>query len=93
MGASYFRKWMAEVIKIKSTLTCINCGHKKRGTMPGYASQTEYRCNNCNSTIAVKQSDCCVYCSYGSVPCPPEQRSRIEKRQRCTKKIKTSVIC
>jgi hypothetical protein len=23
-----------------------------------------------------KQGDCCVFCSYGSVPCPPIQQSQ-----------------
>ena len=72
---SKFGGGMSEVIKIKSILTCVKCEHKKEETMPQYASQIEYKCNNCNSIIGVKQNQCCVYCIYGSTPCPSSQRT------------------
>ncbi|MGQ0828935.1 MAG: GDCCVxC domain-containing (seleno)protein [Bacteroidota bacterium] len=66
---------MSKKITIKSVITCIHCGHKKEEIMPQYTSQTAYKCNNCGVIITVKQGDCCIYCTYGSVPCPAAQRT------------------
>ena len=27
----------------------------------------------CSSVTRPKPGDCCVFCSYGTVPCPPKQ--------------------
>ncbi len=59
----------------KSTITCIKCGYKKEEVMPQYASKTTYTCTNCKNTIT--PTKCCVFCSYGSVPCPPSQRKNL----------------
>ena len=63
-------------IKLKSTITCPYCGHKKEETMPTDACQYFYLCENCNKTMKAKEGDCCVYCSYGSTPCPPVQSTK-----------------
>lgn len=60
---------------LQSTITCPNCGHKKEETMPTDACQYFYECENCKAQLKPKQGDCCVYCSYGSVPCPPIQET------------------
>jgi hypothetical protein len=56
-----------------STLTCPNCGHQKEETMPTDACQFFYDCTNCYQVLRPLQGDCCVFCSYGSVKCPPIQ--------------------
>ena len=58
---------------LESTLTCPNCGHTKRELMPLDACQFFYECEHCNALLRPKAGDCCVYCSYGSVKCPPVQ--------------------
>jgi hypothetical protein len=58
---------------MESTLTCPQCGHAKRHTMPTDACQWFYECQHCHAVLRPKPCDCCVYCSYGSVPCPPVQ--------------------
>lgn len=58
----------------ESTLTCPACGHVKRETMPTDACQWFYQCEACKTMLKPKAGDCCVYCSYGSVPCPPIQQ-------------------
>lgn len=58
---------------LESTLTCPQCGHTKLETMPTDACQWFYECENCKTVLRPKQGDCCVYCSYGDVPCPPIQ--------------------
>lgn len=60
-------------IELTSTITCPNCGHKKEETMPTNACQFFYECENCKARLKPKEGDCCVFCSYGSVKCPPIQ--------------------
>ncbi|HEX2668712.1 MAG TPA: GDCCVxC domain-containing (seleno)protein [Gammaproteobacteria bacterium] len=56
-----------------STLICPACGYAEMGTMPTDACQYLYECSACRALHKPKAGDCCVYCSYGSVPCPPKQ--------------------
>jgi len=58
-------------IILQSVITCPVCGHKKEETMPTDACQFSYKCENYHTILKPKQSDCCVFCSYGTVPCPP----------------------
>lgn len=59
--------------ELKSTITCPLCGHQKVETMPTDACQYFYECENCKKIVKPKKGDCCVYCSYGTVKCPPKQ--------------------
>ncbi len=61
-------------IILQSTITCPMCGHKKEETMPEDACQHFYECENCKTILKPKPGDCCVFCSYGTSPCPPVQR-------------------
>ena len=56
-----------------SILTCPYCNFQKELAMPTDACQFFYVCPNCNTRLKAKAGDCCVFCSYGSVPCPPMQ--------------------
>lgn len=58
---------------LKSTITCPECGFIKEEIMPLNACQFFYECENCKKVLKPKEGDCCVYCSYGTVPCPPIQ--------------------
>ncbi len=62
-------------MKLESTITCPHCGHAKRETMPTDACQWFYECGGCRTLLKPKTGDCCVFCSYGDVPCPPIQES------------------
>jgi hypothetical protein len=57
----------------QSTLTCPVCGTAKTETMPTNACQFFYDCTGCQTVLRPKPGDCCVFCSYGDVPCPPIQ--------------------
>ena len=59
-----------------SYITCPECGHQKEETMPADACQFFYECENCKKVLKPKQGDCCVYCSYGTVACPPIQMNK-----------------
>lgn len=63
---------MTEVQK-ESTIICPACGHEKAETMPTDACLFYYECEQCKTLIRPKAGDCCVFCSYGTVPCPPVQ--------------------
>lgn len=41
--------------------------------MPTDACQFFYKCESCKAVLRPKAGDCCVFCSYGSVKCPPVQ--------------------
>jgi hypothetical protein len=61
---------------LQSTLTCPSCGHRKMETMPTDACQYFYECEHCHALLRPKSGDCCVFCSYGDVPCQPIQEER-----------------
>jgi hypothetical protein len=44
--------------------------------MPTDACQFFYECSNCKTLLRPKPGDCCVFCSYGSVKCPPMQNEK-----------------
>jgi len=64
-------------IELQSTIMCPECGHASVETMPTDACQYIYECKQCRARLKPKTGDCCVYCSYGSVPCPPIQVERM----------------
>ena len=61
-------------IVLLSTLTCPHCGLRKEETMPTDACQYFYECTRCKEMLRPRKGDCCVFCSYGSVKCPPVQQ-------------------
>lgn len=56
-----------------TVMTCPECGHIKAETMPSNMCVIVYVCENCKTELRPKSGDCCVYCSFGSVKCPPIQ--------------------
>ncbi len=62
-------------ITLESTLTCPECGFAKSETMPTDACQWFYDCAQCRAVLRPPPGDCCVYCSYGTNPCPPIQEN------------------
>ncbi|MFP6796230.1 MAG: GDCCVxC domain-containing (seleno)protein [Pseudomonadales bacterium] len=67
---------MSEVIEHYSTITCPKCGRTEKEEMPMDACQFFYDCKRCGELLRPFQGDCCVYCSFGDVPCPPIQQDR-----------------
>jgi hypothetical protein len=60
-------------IVLRSFLTCPRCGHHREEEMPVDACIFFYECPGCGALLRPKPGDCCVFCSFGSVPCPPVQ--------------------
>ena len=59
---------------LESVLTCPYCGFAKPETMPTGACLFYYECNHCRALLRPIPGDCCVFCSFGSVRCPPIQQ-------------------
>jgi len=66
---------MSAVI-LESVITCPFCGFAKRMSMAVNYCQIFYECEKCNNVMRPKRGDCCVFCSFGSVWCPPMQLSQ-----------------
>jgi len=64
---------MTKTVELTSTLTCPSCGHKETLQMPTDACLFFHECEGCKTRLKPLAGDCCVFCSYGSVPCPPIQ--------------------
>ena len=47
--------------------------------MPTDACQFFYECKGCGALLKPRAGDCCVFCSYGSAPCPPIQAASENK--------------
>jgi hypothetical protein len=68
-------------IQIQSIIVCPQCGYRKEESMPKDACQYYYECRQCKTILKRKPDDCCVFCSYGNVPCPP-----VQEGNNCCKK-------
>jgi hypothetical protein len=62
-----------KIVELESTITCPKCGYKKTEMMPTNACEFFYECEGCKTRLRPLEGDCCVYCSYATVKCPPIQ--------------------
>jgi hypothetical protein len=60
---------------LRSILTCPHCGTRETLTMPTDACLFFHLCNGCGRRLRPRPGDCCVFCSFGDVPCPPRQEA------------------
>ncbi len=60
-------------VALKSIIECPYCKSKSEEIMPTDSCQYFYKCSNCKKLLKPKEKDCCVFCSYGTVKCPPVQ--------------------
>lgn len=63
-------------MQTSSTITCPKCGGVSTETMPTDACWFFYPCRHCGEMLRPLAGDCCVFCSYADVPCPPIQQAR-----------------
>ena len=64
---------MSSALIIEGTITCPQCGAKAHEQMPTNACQFFYTCPACQAILKPLPGDCCVFCSYSDVACPPKQ--------------------
>jgi len=60
-------------LEFSSVITCPQRGAAATETMLENACRYFYTCTSCQANLTPKPGDCCVFCSYGSVHCPPKQ--------------------
>ena len=70
-------------IEETSRVTCPECGHQRSEQMPRDSCLYFYECTGCGTLLKPKAGDCCVFCSYGTVPCPPIQAARLAGEEGC----------
>jgi hypothetical protein len=75
LGAQSGYERCREVMQLESVLTCPQCSFQSVEQMPTDACQFFYVCKGCGQKLKPLAGDCCVFCSFGSVPCPPIQES------------------
>ncbi|WP_341238152.1 GDCCVxC domain-containing (seleno)protein [uncultured Limnobacter sp.] len=63
-------------VVLESILTCPRCKTRTPCLMPTDACQFFFQCAHCGVLLKPKPGDCCVFCSYGSVKCPPIQQNK-----------------
>jgi hypothetical protein len=61
-----------------SIITCPACGYEKEERMPEDTCVHFYECENCHAILVPAKGECCVFCTYGSVKCPPVQIEEAE---------------
>jgi len=64
------------MVELQSTITCPLCGARATETMPVDACLYFYDCPACAAVLKPLAGDCCVFCSYGDVKCPPIQEGQ-----------------
>ena len=60
-------------MQLTATIRCPICGGEAVEEMPSDACLFFYECSACGEILRPRPGDCCVFCSYGSAPCPPVQ--------------------
>ncbi len=63
-----------KAVILESVITCPFCGAAKTEMMPTDSCLFFYECSGCRELLRPNAGHCCVFCSYGSVPCPPIQQ-------------------
>jgi hypothetical protein len=75
---------MAKSNKLKSVVKCPICKYKKEVAIPVDSCLILYDCEECSARLKPKKDDCCIFCSYGSIPCTAaneEGKSNLSRRQ------------
>jgi hypothetical protein len=69
----------SKAVTSKTTVTCPSCGFRKEETMAEGENVHFYTCTHCNKVLKPIFGDCCVFCSYGTVMCPSEQKRALSE--------------
>jgi len=67
----------APQVVLRSVLTCPSCGARSLEMMPTDACVYFHQCASCGALQRPLPGHCCIFCSYGSVPCPPVQAAGV----------------
>jgi hypothetical protein len=61
------------LVVLTTRVVCPSCGYAAEERMPVNACRYFYRCEGCGVLMKPRPGDCCVYCSFGEMPCPDRQ--------------------
>lgn len=64
-------------IELNSVITCPQCNHQKEEEMPLNSCLHIYECEKCDELLKPKNNNECIFCSYGSITCPPMQENHL----------------
>lgn len=67
---------MSFTAELNSLVTCPSCGDQHLEPMPEFSCLLAYACSSCGTVLRPADDDCCIFCTYGSIPCPPIQALR-----------------
>jgi hypothetical protein len=67
----------------QATVTCPLCAHAALVAMPEDFCLYYFDCPGRGAILRPLPGDCCVFCSYGSAPCPSVQRRRERSAPMC----------
>ena len=77
LTARYLRSVIVSfVVEWNSLVTCPSCGDQREQRMPEFSCLPVYTCPVCQTVLRPAAGDCCIFCTYGSVPCPAIQEQR-----------------
>ena len=65
----------------RARLTCPHCGFVDELGMPTDSCQFFQQCAQCKTVLRPEPGDCCVFCSYGDLPCPSMQGDEVMSAQ------------
>lgn len=66
----------------QTLLICPDCHHQRWIEMPKDRCVLSFDCEGCANILRPKAGDCCVFCSFGTIACPPIQQQRESKFQK-----------
>ena len=67
------KKTSSHEINLKTVITCQSCGMAEEIMMHPKLPEQKFVCKKCSAELLAQAGECCVFCSYGSVKCPPIQ--------------------
>lgn len=71
----------ASKVMLDAVLRCPFCLGEELLRMPENFCEILRPCRFCRRIIRPRPGDCCVYCSFATVPCPPHQQESQRKKQ------------
>ena len=77
----------SKAVTTLTSLTCPSCGFRKDEQMPEDQCVYFYTCTNCHKVLKPIFGDCCVFCSYGTVICPSEQKRALTEASASLKRF------
>jgi hypothetical protein len=57
----------------QSVVTCPRCDVGTEMEMPTDACLIVFECESCRAVLRPNPGDCCIFCSFASIKCPPVQ--------------------